>query len=60
MMLFEDFLHEYKLKNKETSIIKIQRILSFLSLNDIEIYLKGRPFESDIGIANINPSTGMH
>ena len=48
------------MKNKATSNIKIQQVLSSLSLNDIGIYLRYGPFSSDIGIANLHPSTGTH
>ena len=54
-MVFNDFLKKYKLKNKATSNIKIQQVLSSLSLNDVGIYLRDGPFESDIGVVNIQP-----
>ena len=38
-MTFNDFVRKYDLKNKPTSTIKIHQVLSFLSLNDVEIYL---------------------
>ena len=60
MMTFNDFVHIYNLKNKATSNIKIQQILSSLSLNDVGIYLRDGPFESDIGIVNLHPSKGTH
>ena len=59
-MTFNDFVHKYKLKNKATSKIKIQQVLSSLSLNDVGIYLRDGPFESDIGIVNLQPSIGTH
>ena len=59
-MTFNDFIKKYKLKNEATSNIKIQQVLSSLSLNDIEIYLRDGPFESDIGIVNLHPSRGTH
>ena len=37
-MKFKDFNKKYKLKNKTTSNIKIQQILSSLSLKDVGIY----------------------
>ena len=58
--MFNDFIKKPNLKNKATSNIKIQQILSSLSLNDIGIYLRGGPFESDIGIVNLHPSKGTH
>ena len=60
MMTFNDFIKKYKLKNKAISNIKIQQILSSLSLNDVGIYLRDGPFSSDIGIVNLHPSKGTH
>ena len=60
MITFNDFIKKYKLKNKATSNIKIQQVLSSLSLNDVGIYLRDGPFESDIGIVNLHPSKGTH
>ena len=48
------------MKNKATSNIKIQRVLSSLSLNDVGIYIRDGPFSSDIGIVNLHPSKGSH
>ena len=59
-MTFNDFIKKYKLKNEATSIIKIQQVLSSLSLKDVGIFLRGGPFESDIGIVNLHPSKGTH
>ena len=59
-MTFNEFIKRYKLKNKATSNIKIQQVLSSLSLNDIGIYLRDGPFKSDIGIVNLHPSKGTH
>ena len=58
--MFNDFIKKHNLKNKATSNIKIQQVLSSLSLNDIGIYLRGGPFESDIDIVNLHPSKGTH
>ena len=60
MMTFNDFVHKYNLKNKATSNIKIQKVLSSLFLNDLGIYLRDGHFESDIGIVNLHPSKGTH
>ena len=60
MMLFNAFVKKYKLKNKATSNRKIQQVLSSLSLNDVGINLRNGPFESDIGIVNLDPSKGNH
>ena len=59
-MAFNHFVRKYDLKNKSTSNIKIQQVLSSLSLNDVEIYLGDGPFKSDIGIVNLHPSKGTH
>ena len=55
MMVFNDFVKKYKLKNKATSNIKIQQVLSSLSLNDVGIYLRDGPFKSNIGIVILHP-----
>ena len=60
MMTFNDFIKKYELKNKATSNIKIQNILSSLSLNDVGIYPRDGPFKSDIGNVNLHPSKGSH
>ena len=59
-MSFNDFFKKYKLKNKATSNMKIQQILSSLSMNGVGIYLREGPFKSDIGIVNLHPSIGSH
>ena len=53
-------IKKYKLKNEATSNIKIQQVLSSLSLNDVGIYLRDGPFESNIGIVNLHPSRGTY
>ena len=60
MITFNDFVQKYKLKNKATSNIKIQQFRFSLGLNDVGIYLRDGPFESDIGIVNLHPSKGRH
>ena len=55
-----NLLKKFNLKNKATSNIKIQQVLSSLSLNDVGIYLRDGPFESDIGVVNLHPSKGTH
>ena len=47
-MTFNDIIKKYNLKNKATSSIRIQQVLSSLSLNDVGIYLRDGTFESDI------------
>ena len=58
MKTFSDFVYEKKLKNKSTSNIKIQQVLSSLSLKDVGMFLRDRLFEYDIGIFNLHPSKG--
>ena len=60
ILTFNDFIKKYKLKNEATSNIKIQQVLSSLSLNDVGIYLRDGPFSSDIGTVNLHPSKGTH
>ena len=60
MMSFNDFVQKYNSKNKATSNIKIQQILSSLFLDDVGIYLRDGPFSSDIGVVNLHPSKGTH
>ena len=57
-MTFNDFIKKYKLKNKTTSIIKIQQVLNSIGLNNVGIYLRDGPFSSDIGILNLHPWKG--
>ena len=60
MMSLNDFVRKHNLKNKATSDTKIQRILCSNGLNNVGIYLRYGPFESDIGIVNLHPSKGTH
>ena len=60
MMTFNDFIHKYKLKNKATSNIRIQQILSFIGLVNVGIHLEDGPISSDVGIANLHPSKKTH
>ena len=60
MISFNDFMEKYNLKNETTSNIKIQKVFSSLGLNDIGIYLRDGPFESDNGIVNLHPTRGTH
>ena len=59
-MTLNEFIKENKLKNKAISNIKIQQVLSSLSLDGVGIHLRDGPFKSDIGIVNIHPSKGTH
>ena len=40
--------------------MKIQQVLSSLSLIDVGIYLRDGPFSSNIGIVILHPSKGTH
>ena len=60
MTIFNDFVHKQNIKNKATSNIKIQQVLSSLSLDNVGIYLRDGPFKSDIGVVNLHPSKGTH
>ena len=59
-MTFNDFFMKNNLRNKATSNIRIQQILSSLSLNDVGVYLRDERFESDVGIVNLHPSKRTH
>ena len=72
MISFYDFIHEYILKNKSTSIIKIQQTLSTFnllnirdancrrSLHDVRVYLSVGSFIIDGEIVDLHPTKGMH
>ena len=60
MITFNDFIQEHNLKNKATSNIKIQKVLSSLCLNDVGICLGDGPFSSDVGNFKIHPSKEIH
>ena len=60
MMSFKYFVHNYDLKNKATSNLKFQQVLCSIGLNNLDIYLRDGPFESDIGIVNLQPYKGTH
>ena len=59
-MGFNEFIKEYKLKNKATSNIKIRKVLTSIGLDNVNIYLRDGSFSSDIGIVNLHPSVGTH
>ena len=59
-MTFNEFVKKHNLKNKATSNIKIQQVLNSIGLNNVGIYLRDGPFESDIGIVNLHQSRGSH
>ena len=60
MITFNDFVHKYNLKNEATSNIKTQQVLDSIRLNNVGIYLRDGPFESDIGLVNLHPLKGTH
>ena len=60
MITFNDFVHEYNLKNKATSNIKIQQVLDAIGLYEVGIFLRDGSFSSGIGIVNLHPSKGTH
>ena len=60
MMTFNDFIKKHKLRNKATSNIKIQHVLSFLSLEDVGIYSRDGSFLGDKGVVNIHLSKGTY
>ena len=57
-MTFNDLIKKCDLKNKATSNIRNQQVLSSLCLNVIGIYSRDGPFPSVIGIVNLHPSKG--
>ena len=59
-MTFNDFVKKFDLKNKATSNIKIQKVLTSIGLDNVNIYLRDGPFSSDIIIVNLHPLTGSH
>ena len=58
--MFNDFIKKYKLKNKATSNIKIQKVLDSMRLNNVGIYVRDGSFSSNIGIVNLHQSRGTH
>ena len=55
ILTFNEFIKKHNLRNKATSNIKIQQVLSSLSLKDVGIFLRDGPFSNDIGIVNLHP-----
>ena len=60
MMSFNDFVKKFDLKNKATSTIKIQKVLTSIGLDNVGIYLRDGPFSTDIAILNLHPLEGTH
>ena len=59
-MSFNVFVRKHNLKNKATSNVKIQQILSYLGLSDVGVFLRDGQFSRDIGVVNLHPSKGHH
>ena len=53
MLSFNDPIRKYSLKNRATSIIKIQQILSSLSVTDLKLY--SSPSKTDRKIVSLHP-----
>ena len=60
MMSINNFVHNYRSKNEATSNMKIQQILLPLCWRDVRIYLRDRPFTTDVRIVNLHPTEGTH
>ena len=45
MITFNDFVHKHNLKNKATSNIKIQKVLTSVGLDNVNIYLREDRFQ---------------
>ena len=58
--MFNHFIEKYNLKNKATSNIKIQKVLTSIGLDNVNIYLRDGLFSSDIGKVNLHPTIGTH
>ena len=58
MLSFNDFIRKNSLKNKATSNLKVQQILSSLFLSDVGIHLRDGPFKTDIGNVSLHPFQG--
>ena len=60
MMTFNDFVEKNNLKNKATSNIKTEKVLTSIALDNVNIYLRDGPFSGGIGIVKLHPSKGTH
>ena len=60
ILTFNEFIKNYKIKDKATSNIKIYQVLDSIGLNSVRIYLRDGPFKSDMGIVNLHPLRGTH
>ena len=59
-MSFNDLFLKYKLKNKATSFIENYQVLSSITLDNVDIYLRDGPLSSYLGIFNLHSSKGTH
>ena len=60
MIIIDDSVQRYNLKNKAFSNIKIYQILCSIVLNNVGIYLRDGPFEPVKAIVNLYKSKGTH
>ena len=60
MIKFNEFVKKFDLKNKATSNIKIQKVLTSIGMDNVGIYLRDGPFSSNIGIVSLHPAKGTH
>ena len=59
-MGFNDFVKKYNLRNKATSNMKTQKVLTPIGSDNVNIYLRDGSFSSDIRLVNLDPSKGTH
>ena len=60
-MLFNDFVHKYKLKNKATSNLKVYEVLKKSGIDSkVGSYLRDGEFLTSYGIVNLHPSRRTH
>ena len=45
MITFNEFVHKHNLRNKATSNIKIQKVLTSVGLDNVNIYLRTDRFQ---------------
>ena len=60
MIGFNDFIKKHNLRNKATSNMKTQQVLSSLSLKDVGFFLRNGPFSTDVRIVKLHSSKGTH
>ena len=59
-MMFNDFVHNYSLKNEATPSVKVYQVFPSIGLDNVDFSLRNGPFSSDIGIINLHASEGTH